>query len=105
MVLFGVGGLIGFTIQGSNVKIPAHYHGCIVGVTLALMGARLPLLPRLGFGAPDAKLATLQPYLYGVGQLMHIVGLRVVGRLRRAAQGGRRRAGAAQRGARSPAWG
>ena len=38
IALFCFGGLIGFTIAGSNVKIPAHYHGCIVGVTLALMG-------------------------------------------------------------------
>jgi heme/copper-type cytochrome/quinol oxidase subunit 1 len=57
------------------VKIPAHYHGCIVGVTLALMGVVYLLLPRLGFGAPDVKLATLQPYLYGGGQLLHVTGL------------------------------
>ena len=25
-------------MAGSNGRIPAHYHGCIVGVTLALMG-------------------------------------------------------------------
>jgi heme/copper-type cytochrome/quinol oxidase subunit 1 len=75
VVLFGVGGLIGFMVEGSNVKIPAHYHGCIVGVTLALMGVVYLLLPRLGFGAPDVKLATLQPYLYGGGQLLHVTGL------------------------------
>ncbi|MGQ0522503.1 MAG: cbb3-type cytochrome c oxidase subunit I [Betaproteobacteria bacterium] len=75
MVLFGVGGLIGFTIHGNNLRIPAHYHGCIVGVTLALMGLVYLLLPRLGFASPTGKLATLQPYLYGVGQLMHIGGL------------------------------
>lgn len=75
LVLFGVGGLIGFTIEGSNVKIPAHYHGSIVGVTLALMGVVYLLLPRLGFKPPDMKLATVQPYLYGLGQLMHVGGL------------------------------
>ena len=32
---------LGLTIYGSNVKIPAHYHGCIVGATLALMGVVL----------------------------------------------------------------
>ena len=26
---------MGFMIDGNNVKIPAHYHGCIVGVSLA----------------------------------------------------------------------
>src|SRR5439155_9067416 len=49
IALFGVGGLIGFLIHGSNVKIPAHYHGCIVGVTIALMGLAYLLLPALGY--------------------------------------------------------
>jgi len=75
LVVFGVGGAIGFLIHGSNVKIPAHYHGCIVGVTLALMGVVYLLLPRMGLGTPSRRLATLQPYLYGVGQLLHIAGL------------------------------
>ena len=30
---------------------------------------------RLGFAAPDSRLAAWQPYVYGAGQLMHIVGL------------------------------
>jgi cytochrome c oxidase subunit 1 len=75
IALFGTGGLIGFAIRGSNVTIPAHYHGCIVGVTIALMGVAYWLLPRLGFAAPRPRLATWQPYLYGGGQLLHIVGL------------------------------
>lgn len=75
MVLFAAGGLIGLLIGGNNVKIPAHYHGCIVGVTLALMGVVYHLLPRLGYGTPRGRLAVLQPILYGVGQLMHIAGL------------------------------
>jgi cytochrome c oxidase subunit 1 len=62
-------------IAGSNVKIPAHYHGCIVGVTLALMGLVYHLLPRLGYGADGAAVAAVQPWLYGIGQLLHIVGL------------------------------
>lgn len=75
MLLFAAGGVIGLTIDGSNVKIPAHYHGCIVGVTLALMGMVYHLLPRLGYRAPDGRLAVVQPWLYGLGQLMHIIGL------------------------------
>ena len=75
MLLFASGGLIGVFIAGSNVRIPAHYHGCIVGVTLALMGLVYLLLPRLGYRAPQGRLATLQPVLYGCGQLMHILGL------------------------------
>ena len=75
MLLFGVGGLIGFFIQGSNVIIPAHYHGSIVGVTLALMGITYELLPRLGYKRPVHSMARWQPYLYGGGQLFHVLGL------------------------------
>ncbi len=79
LVLFASGGVIGFLIQGANVVIPAHYHGSIVGVTLAFMGVAYLLLPRLGFDAPMPRIARWQPMVYGGGQLMHIVGLAVSG--------------------------
>ncbi|MFY9315715.1 MAG: cbb3-type cytochrome c oxidase subunit I [Burkholderiales bacterium] len=75
MALFGAGGLIGFAIEGNNVRIPAHYHGCIVGVTLAFMGLVYHLLPRLGFAKVPPRAAALQGWLYGSGQLLHIAGL------------------------------
>ena len=75
LTLFAAGGLIGFAIDGSNVKVPAHYHGCIVGITLAFMGVAYELLPRLGFRAPVSRAAVWQPVIYGAGQLMHIAGL------------------------------
>jgi heme/copper-type cytochrome/quinol oxidase subunit 1 len=75
MILFGVGGIIGYMIQGSNVTIPAHYHGSIVGVTLALMGITYELLPRLGYAQPSQRLAWMQPWLYGGGQFLHVMGL------------------------------
>ncbi|CAG1004462.1 hypothetical protein BURK1_03117 [Burkholderiales bacterium] len=75
IALFCTGGVIGFLIEGSDVRIPAHYHGAIVGVTIALMGLAYWLLPRLGAAAPRAKLAVWQSLLYGAGQLMHISGL------------------------------
>lgn len=75
MLLFGTGGIIGYLIIGSNVTIPAHYHGSIVGVTLAYMGLTYYLLPRLGFNRVKGRLAEWQPAIYGTGQLMHIIGL------------------------------
>jgi hypothetical protein len=75
LLLFGAGGLIGFAIQGSNVRIPAHYHGAIVGVTLAFMGLTYHLLPRLGFGAVIPRWAERQLWLYAGGQLAHVAGL------------------------------
>jgi hypothetical protein len=75
LILFGVGGAIGVIIQGSNVRIPAHYHGCIVGVTLAFMGLAYHLLPALGWGEVRGRLAALQLWLYAGGQLLHVAGL------------------------------
>ncbi len=75
IVLFGAGGLIGYAISGNNVRIPAHYHGAIVGVTIALMGLAYWLLPRFGFATAPPRLATWQIRLYGGGQLLHILGL------------------------------
>ncbi len=75
LLLFSAGGVIGFLIQGSDVRVPAHYHGSIVGVTLALMGLAYALLPRLGFREATGRIANWQPWLYGGGQLLHILGL------------------------------
>ena len=75
MILFGVGGIIGFMIEGSNVTVPAHYHGSIVAVTLAYMGVTYHILPLLGFRRPTGRLVILQPWIYAIGQLMHVIGL------------------------------
>lgn len=75
-LLFLYGGFLGLLIQGQNVVIPAHYHGSIVGITLAFMGLAYLLLPMFGY-RPVAgwRMAYWQPYVYGLGQLMHISGL------------------------------
>ena len=75
IVLFSVGGLLGFMIAGLDIVIPAHYHGATVGVTVAFMGMCYFLLPKLGFGAIPPRAAFWQPYIYCGGQLMHIAGL------------------------------
>jgi hypothetical protein len=75
LALFGIGGAIGFLISGSDVTIPAHYHGSIVGVTLAMMGVCYLLLPLLGYPLHNLTLATWQPVVYGGGQLLHVAGL------------------------------
>jgi hypothetical protein len=75
VLLFAAGGVLGFMIAGLDIVIPAHYHGATVGVTIAFMGLTYYLLPRLGFGPLPARLAFWQPYLYGGGQFLHILGL------------------------------
>lgn len=79
ILLFGAGGILGFLTHGVNTIIPAHYHGSIVGVTLALMGLTYYLLPKFGFKTPDTKLAARQPYIYAGGQFIHISSLAVAG--------------------------
>jgi heme/copper-type cytochrome/quinol oxidase subunit 1 len=75
VLLFGVGGGIGFMISGSTVTVPAHYHGSIVGITIAFMGISYHLLQQLGYSRVGGRMARWQPGIYGGGQLMHIVGL------------------------------
>ncbi|MCE2926540.1 MAG: hypothetical protein LW823_02690 [Rickettsiales bacterium] len=75
IVLFLYGGLLGLMIRGQNVVIPAHYHGSIVGITLAFMGYAYYILPKLGYvDVTRWKTAWLQPYIYGIGQIMHVSG-------------------------------
>lgn len=76
LTVFIAGGMLGMLIKGQNVTIPAHYHGAIVGVTLALMGLAYAMLPRFGHRSVAAtRMAFWQPVISGVGQLMHIGGL------------------------------
>jgi hypothetical protein len=79
LLLFFVGGLIALFISGVNTIIPAHYHGSIVGVTLALMGLAYMILPRLGYAPVSGRLAEWQPWIYGFGQLIHITALAISG--------------------------
>ncbi|MBF0448519.1 MAG: cbb3-type cytochrome c oxidase subunit I [Magnetococcales bacterium] len=75
LVLFGAGGIIGFSINGVNTIIPAHYHGSIVSVTLAYMGLTYYILPGLGYKRPSTKWSNRQLFLYSFGSLLHIIGL------------------------------
>lgn len=79
MLLFFSGGAIALFISGVNTIIPAHYHGSIVGVTMGLMGLAYLLLPKLGYPPVRGRLAELQPWIYGIGQLLHITGLAMSG--------------------------
>lgn len=75
VALFGVGGVVGYLIVGSDVTVPAHYHGSVVAVTLAFMGLTYQLLPRFHLGWPPPRLARIQPPLYGIGTGIHLLGL------------------------------
>ncbi|TAE82597.1 MAG: hypothetical protein EAZ74_00385 [Alphaproteobacteria bacterium] len=76
LLLFGLGGIFAVMIRGITVQIPAHYHGSLVGVTVAMMGASYYVLA--SHGAAIHRLhrsITWQMGLLLVGQIMHIMGL------------------------------
>lgn len=80
VLVFTAGGVLGYMIIGSNVIIPAHYHGSIVGVTLALMGVSYWLLPHFGYRDVSlSKVAFAQPLIYGGGQLCWMTGMYILG--------------------------
>ncbi len=93
LFLFGIGGLIGFLISGSNVTIPAHYHGSIVGVTLAMMGVCYVLLSAW-LPAAQTETGHLATGDLQRGPADACGGAGVVRGLRCAAQGGGGRTGA-----------
>ncbi len=75
MFLFALGGVISFTIGGYNTKIPSHYHGVIGGVTLAFMGLTNYVLGILDREVYSRRIASLYPYVYGVGQTLFVIGM------------------------------
>lgn len=62
------------TIEG-NVTIPAHYHGSVVGITIAFMNFVYWLLPKLGCKEIKSSIVRLQIYAYSLGHFLHITGL------------------------------
>lgn len=76
LLLFVYGGVLALMIREQNVTIPAHYHGSIVGVTLAFMGLAYIWLPRFGYKeVAGTRLAFWQPIVLGIGQVLHVSGL------------------------------
>ncbi|WP_265038911.1 heme-copper oxidase family protein [Wolbachia endosymbiont (group A) of Yponomeuta plumbellus] len=74
-LLFTYGDVLGvLTIEG-NVTIPAHYHGSVVGITIAFMNFIYWLLPKLNFKEIKGSMVRLQIYAYSIGHFLHITGL------------------------------
>lgn len=76
--LFLSGGVIGLLISGVNVTIPAHYHGSIVGISLAFMGFAYLLFESCNCNF-NKRWATVQLYVITAGQILHITGLSIAG--------------------------
>jgi hypothetical protein len=90
ITLFLLGGLIAMNITGINVVIPAHYHGSIVGISIACMGyvSCRGLTTASKNNKMDTAIKsrydihygmTLAIYLLTFGQILHILGLALAG--------------------------
>lgn len=79
IILFLGGGLIALFIRESNTIIPAHYHGSIVAITIAIMGFMFLTFSENGLINPNHKLIKILPLTYFTGQFMHIGGLALSG--------------------------
>ena len=80
MAVFFLGGLLGLFVDGADTRTPAHYHGVIGGVNLALMGLVFcALLPSLERAAKLGRAVFALFWLYGLGQALHSAGLFLAG--------------------------
>ncbi|MCV3769602.1 MAG: cbb3-type cytochrome c oxidase subunit I, partial [Wolbachia pipientis] len=74
-ILFTYGGILGFFTIKENVTIPAHYHGSVIGITIAFMNFIYWLLPKLNCKGIKNSVTKLQIYSYSFGHFLHITGL------------------------------
>jgi len=100
-LLFLSGGMIGAIISGVNVTIPAHYHGSIVGISVAFMGLaylicfKAEIEKTLSYSdgviyilydalegwktGVSSKVSAWQIYVITFGQMLHVAGLALAG--------------------------
>ena len=80
LLVFLVGGFLGLFVDGADTRTPAHYHAVIAGVNLALIGVVYAwIVPATGRPAIAGKAAKVSLWGYGIGQLIHSLGLFVAG--------------------------
>ena len=80
LLLFGLGGVIGFFESSVDTRTPAHYHAELIGVTLVFMCLYFALfIPLLDRPMPSKRRRTASYVLLGTGQLFHSMGLFAAG--------------------------
>lgn len=79
MVVYHVGAFIAYGGMQSDLRIPAHYHGVVSGVTIAFMGFTYYMLKeRLGYVFWES-VAKLQPTFFGLGINLLVLGFYLAG--------------------------
>lgn len=81
LLLFGVGCLLGATIRGESLAVPAHYHGTVGAVTLAYLLWLRRLAPELDIATGHFSNTRRLPLYYGTGILILVIGLAAAGYL------------------------
>lgn len=75
ILIYVLGALMGYLIAGSDLRIPAHYHGVIASILISLMVLTYHFLKEMGFVKELPKVVKIQPFLYGTGMLLFVLGL------------------------------
>ena len=80
LALFALGGVMGFLIDGSDTRTPAHYHAVITAVSVSSAGMLLTFgLKELGKPPTSPRLTRLLLVLYGGGQFVASIAMFVAG--------------------------
>ena len=80
LALFALGGVMGFMIDGSDTRTPAHYHAVITAVSVSSAGMLLTYgLKELGKPPAPPRLTRLLIGLYGGGQFVASIAMFVAG--------------------------
>jgi hypothetical protein len=79
MVIYFFGIFIAYSGLGDDLRVPAHYHGAVTGLTLAMMGFSYHIFKGRELKGVARRLANAQPLVYGLGMILFISGLLVAG--------------------------
>lgn len=75
IAIYTVGVLIAYSGFGNDLRIPAHYHGTVTSLALAMMGYSYFILGSKFSLIVGLKISKIQPFLYGGGMLLLIAGM------------------------------
>ncbi|WP_448584206.1 cbb3-type cytochrome c oxidase subunit I [Thermocrinis sp.] len=77
--LYLLGIVIAYAGLKSDLRVPAHYHGAVTSLTLAVMAISYYLLKEYGWIKEFPKIAKPQLFLYGFGMILFVLGLYFAG--------------------------
>jgi len=81
LILYILGALIAYLgLRGEDLRIPAHYHGAITSLTIALMGITYSLFGELGYRNIKEVVGKVQVSLFGLGMTLFVIGLYLAGK-------------------------